>query len=83
MCLKNADLDHVKDLPDKCYLNHPNRSDDSDDVLLDAANQSEISRKDLLFWTTSLESSLFMDEIEDISDIDVSDFRKEFDPFCR
>ena len=81
MCLKNADLDNIKEIADNCYLNHPERSDDSDDVLLDAANQCEMMRQDLIKWTTSARSFCFMDEIENIDDIDVSDFMKEFDPF--
>jgi len=79
MCLENMDIDSIEVSHD-CYLTHPDRSDDSDDVLLDAANQCDLTKKDLVRWATSARSFCFMDEIDNISDIDVSDFRMEFEP---
>lgn len=77
MCLKNSDL-NIKALH-SCYLTHPARNEDTDDVLLDTANQMELSKGDLIKWVTSKKSYKFMDEFED-EDLEVTDFSREFDP---
>jgi hypothetical protein len=70
MCLSNEDLERVQAIHD-CYLTHPNRTEDTDDVLLDSANQRELSRTDLIEWVTS-KRSWFLLEHE--PDPEVSDF---------
>lgn len=74
MCLRNSDL-NIK-TKNKCYLTHPNRNEDIDDVLLDSANQIELTKKDLIAWTTSPRSWLFF---EQEPEPEVSDFLKEFE----
>ena len=77
MCLKNSDL-NITALHN-CYLTHPARSEETDDVLLDTANQMELTKRELLKWTLSKKSWKFMDELED-QEVDVTDFSREFDP---
>jgi hypothetical protein len=73
--LRTIDL-NVKTKHD-CYLNHPIRlqNDEIDDVLLDSANQLEISRVDLITWVTSKRSHEF---ITYNPEPDVHDFLAEF-----
>lgn len=78
MCLRNADLE-IKKIPGKCYLSHPNRNEDIDDVLLDSANQLEIDRTDLIQWVTSIRSWYFID-LE--PEPEVSDFFRELESLC-
>jgi hypothetical protein len=78
MCLRNEDIDSIKEITQNCYITHPLRNDDTDDVLLDTANQLDLTRKDLIEWITSDRSWQFMCEANS-SDLDVSDFLKEFE----
>lgn len=77
MCLRNADL--AVEATSPCYLNHPKRDDDIDDLLLDVANQLELSRKDLIRWVKSPRSWKFMYELSEV-EIDMLDFEREFNP---
>lgn len=61
-----------------CYLSHPYRSEDSDDLLIDVANQLEIYKQDLIQWLKSKRSWIFMSNTENY-DIDTTDFLDEFD----
>ena len=79
MCLKNADLENINAIHE-CYITHPLRSDDSDDVLLDTANQLEMTKRDLIKWATSKKSYEFMNSIENIDEIEVWEFREELFP---
>lgn len=75
MCLSNKDLNRIKAIHN-CYLTHPNRTDDTDDVLLDSVNQLELSRKDLIEWVTSKRSWFLL---ENEPDPEVSNFMDEFE----
>jgi len=75
MCLRTTDL-KVKNVKHNCYLTHPKRDEDLDDVLLDCANQLELSKTDLVQWVTSPRSWFF---IETEPEPEVSDFVQEFD----
>jgi hypothetical protein len=71
-----TDLEHPYD--SDCYLSHPARSEDSDDLLIDVANQLGVYKQDLLAWLKSKKSWLFMHSMGKC-DIDTTDFLNEFD----
>jgi hypothetical protein len=77
VCLRNADL-KIK-TTHNCYLTHPYRNEDTDDVLLDSANQLELSRKDLVGWVISERSWTFIDTEPEP---EISDFFDEFSKLC-
>lgn len=77
MCLKNSDL--IITALHSCYLTHPARNEETDDVLLDTANQMDLTKRELLRWVLSKKSWQFMDEFKD-EEVDVTDFSKEFEP---
>lgn len=79
MCLRYADIENIKNIDHDCYLTHPKRNEDTDDMILDAANQIEMRRKDLIAWLKSTRSWNTMEEYED-SEMDVSDFIRELNP---
>jgi len=79
VCLRYADINNIKDVHHDCYLTHPDRSDDIDDTVLDAANQLDMRRKDLVSWLKSDRSWKILEEAEG-DELDVSDFIKEFNP---
>lgn len=78
MCLTYKDLNVQS--AHNCYLTHPSRNDDTDDVILDAANQLFLSKKDLMAWVTSEQSWVFMNMKD--TDLDVCDFSDEFYKLC-
>lgn len=80
MCLRYADIERLRDIEHDCYLTHPNRNEDTDDMALDAANQLDMGRKDFVAWLTSSKSWAVLDEANDI-ELDVSDFLKELNPY--
>jgi hypothetical protein len=76
MCIRTKDLKIATNKP--CYLTHPKRNDEIDDVLLDTANQLELSKQDLILWATSFRSYDFLEELGDsLSEIENRDFQKE------
>jgi len=77
--LRYSDIENIKNADHDCYLTHPNRSEDTDDMVLDAANQLDMRKKDLLAWLKSDRSWTLLDEAEG-ADLEVSDFIKEFNP---
>jgi len=79
MCLRNSDLNITTIRP--CYLTHPARNEDTDDVLLDTANQLDLTRRDLVQWVVSKSSWHFMSEFAQ-QEIDVNDFSKELERLC-
>ena len=79
MCLRYTDIENIKEVHHDCYLTHPKRNEDTDDMILDAANQIEMRRKDLIAWLTSAKSWNLMEDAED-AEMDVSDFMREFNP---
>jgi len=79
--LRLSDLEPMEwEESSRCYLWHPARSDDSDDALIDVANQLEVHKLDLVQWARSGRSWHFM-ELREGSDLDISDFLSEFEPF--
>lgn len=79
MCLNYKDLDIT---PNKnCYLTHPQRNEDLDDIVLDAANQLDLSKQDLTSWLTSSSSWDFMMNAEQI-ELETEDFSNEFYKLC-
>ena len=77
--IKLSDLDTIRVSDDQpCYLTHPSRSEESDDALLDAANQLELSKGYVKKWVLSFQSYEFLEQIDDIDDIEMSDFYTEF-----
>jgi len=75
-----SDLQIDGDKYQPCYINHPFRSEDTDDILLDAVNQLEFTHKDLVRWVTSTKSKKFMDHLEgEGADVDITDFYSEFE----
>ena len=76
MHLRLSDLDHTHD--SKCYLTHEGRNEDSDDALIDVANQLGMYKRELVSWAKSYRSWMFMEALEG-SDLDISDFFNEFD----
>ena len=84
MCLNYKDLDiATSKIPNTkhCYLTHPKRDGDTDDVILDAANQLDLSRKDLVTWITSYTSWEFMRRVNNM-ELEVEDFSYEFYKLC-
>ena len=79
MCLSYNDL-NIK-ATGNCYLTHPNRNEDLDDVVLDAANQLELGKQDLIAWITSSSSWRFMKKAEQM-ELDVNDFSEELYKLC-
>jgi hypothetical protein len=79
VCLRYSDIDNIKDVHHDCYLTHPDRSDDTDDMVLDAANQIDMRKKELVSWLKSDRSWNILEEAEG-EELDVSDFIKEFNP---
>lgn len=77
MHLRLDDLDHTHDSK-KCYLTHACRSEDTDDTLIDVANQLGFDRKDLSSWVESPGSWEFMESINGC-EIDSYDFLNEFE----
>jgi len=77
MYLRLSDLDYQESKAD-CYLTHPARSEDTDDVLIDVANQFEFTKKDLMVWVKATRSWNFMKSLENY-EVDISDFVTEFD----
>lgn len=80
MCLRYSDIENIKNVEHDCYLTHPKRNEDTDDMVLDAANRSDMKRKDLLAWLKSKRSWRMMEEHDDESEMDESDFIREFNP---
>ena len=79
-CLRMSDLRVQPPEEVCCYLNHPSRCEDSDDMLIDVANQLDFTRKDLHRWVKSKRSHLFMEKIDaEGGEIDITDFHAEFD----
>ena len=76
MYLRLSDLDLESRA--KCYLTHSCRSEDTDDVLIDVANQYEFTKKDLLAWVKTTRSWKFMENL-DGCEVDITDFIMEFD----
>jgi hypothetical protein len=76
MYLRLSDLDSLC-VDACCYLTHPQRTDDSDDILIDVANQFDFTKQDLMRWVTSTKSGLFMDQLDGC--VDTPDFVLEFD----
>jgi hypothetical protein len=77
MHLRLSDLDDNKP-KSECYLTHPFRSEDTDDVLIDVANQFELSKRDLSVWSTATSSWKFMENLEGC-EVDLTDFIRELD----
>ncbi len=65
---------------EQCYLTHPKRDDDTDDMLLDVANQFRLSKQEFNSWVADKRSWAFMEEFLDI-DLEVSDFLDELSDF--
>lgn len=58
---------------DQGYFAHPKRTDDTDDSLLDAVNQLELSLVDLATWAYSSRAIEFMDTWADY-EVSAGDF---------
>jgi hypothetical protein len=81
MSLCYSDIEKTRDRGSDCYLTHPNRCDDTDDLVLDAANRLDMDRKDFKAWLVSDKAWDFMDSFDGI-DMEVSDFTAELEAFC-
>ncbi len=67
-----AELAEVKYTHD-CYLTHPNRSEDTDDTLLDAINLLNLTKFEFKLWVLSKQSWLFLEK----GYLELSDFMEE------
>jgi len=70
MYLKYADIDYLNGVEYDCYITHPKRCDDTDDMVLDAANQLQLSKKYFITWLTSEASWECMEDEDDCDNID-------------
>jgi hypothetical protein len=61
-CLDHKSLSLVEVSGKNCYLLHEERTDDTDDFLLDAANQLALTEQDLHRWITGKAGFSFMEE---------------------
>lgn len=74
--IRYVDIKHIlADYESKCYLSHHLRTEDTDDIVLDVANQLDFTVRDLSAWLKSRRSWDVMEEAE--VELDISDFMHE------
>jgi hypothetical protein len=73
------DLDLLAGKP-RGYFGHPKRTDETDDALLDAVNQLELSVVDLSDWAYSFKAIEFMDTWADY-EVTAGDFMEALKGF--